>query len=236
MPDKKKQPTENYLKMPNHILNIEGLGKGEKMLLAHIYSFGTKGCWQSNETLGKMFFRKTRTISLWVSNLKKGGHILWLHPKGYYRTLWAKSHPEVIQAETLSYRDKEVSKADIVSGQAKLNPLRNNLPSECAENCEVSAQKNVIPLRKKLLHTNNTTIKDTTEKTTATPTPLPAGGQASALLDDRKNGYVASIEQFENSFGVPRRRVPELTPAEIEQRRQKLQRDLQTVKAFEKNK
>jgi hypothetical protein len=64
MAKKTDKPTEHYLKMPNHILNIERLGKGEKMLLAHIYSFGTKGCWQNNETLGKMFFRQTRTISL----------------------------------------------------------------------------------------------------------------------------------------------------------------------------
>ena len=89
MAKKGDKPQEHYLKMPNHILNIEGLGKGEKMLLAHIYSFGRKGCWQSNETIGKMFFRSERTISVWVANLKKGRHILWLHPKGFYRTLWA---------------------------------------------------------------------------------------------------------------------------------------------------
>jgi hypothetical protein len=83
MAKKNKEPKEHYLKMPNHILNIEGLGKGEKMLLSHVYCFGRWGCWQSNETLGKMFFRKTRTISAWVGKLKKACHILWLHPKGY---------------------------------------------------------------------------------------------------------------------------------------------------------
>jgi len=38
----KKKPTERYLKIPNHILNIRGLGLCEKTLPAHIYSFGDK--------------------------------------------------------------------------------------------------------------------------------------------------------------------------------------------------
>ena len=58
-----KRPTELYLKVPYHILNIPGLGLCEKVLLAHIYSFGEKGCWQSNTTLGQMFFVDGRTIS-----------------------------------------------------------------------------------------------------------------------------------------------------------------------------
>ena len=220
MAKKAARPEERYLKVPNHILNIEDLGQGEKMLLAHIYSFGRKGCWQSNETLGKLFFRKTRTITEWVGKLKKGRHILWRHPKGYYRTLWAKSHPDVKGTDTLLYRDGEISKAEIISGQTGAVPPRRKLPSDCAQNCQVSAQKNVIPLRRKLLPTNNTTSKETTQDT-ATPTPLPAGGQAPALLADRTAGYIARIEQQKKSFGLSaRRRTPELTQAEREQRRQ----------------
>lgn len=127
MATKREKVQENYLKMPNHILNIEGLGKGEMMMLAYIFSFGRKGCWQSNETLGKMFFRSPRTISLWVANLKKGHHILWLHPKGYYRTLWAKSHPDVKGANKLLYRDQEISKTDVIRGQIESNPLRKKI-------------------------------------------------------------------------------------------------------------
>ena len=217
--------------MPNHILNIEGLGKGPKMLLAHIFSFGRKGCWQSNETLGKMFFCAPRTISMWIAKLKKGSYILWLHPKGYYRTLWAKSHPDVKGSDKLSYRDGEISKRKIISGQTDSVPLRNKLPSECADNCAVSAQKPVIPLRKKLLHTNNTIKKDKTKDNTATPTPLPAGGQTPALLEDRKAETVAYIEQQKKSFGLSarRRNTPELTAAERERRRQEQKRALLAV-------
>jgi hypothetical protein len=220
MAKKSDKPIEHYLKIPNHILNIKGLGKGEKLLLAHIYSFGRRGCWQSNETLGKMFFCSPRTISAWIGKLKKGGHILWLHPKGYYRTFWAKSHPDVKASDKLPYRDREIPKADIVSGQAKSIPLRRNLPSECAETCEATAQEYVIPLRRKLLQTNNTTPKENSNQIPATPTPLPAGGQAPALLEDRKAGMATQVEQHIRSFGLRARRTPELTPAEREQRKQ----------------
>lgn len=222
--------------MPNHILNIEGLGKGEKMLLSHIFSFGRKGCWQSNETMGKMFFRSERTISVWVANLKKGRYILWLHPKGNYRTLWAKTHPDVKGSDKLLYRKQEISKTKVISGQIESEPLRRKLPSECAENCEVSAQKPVVPLRRKLLHTNNTIKKETTKDTTATPTPLPAGGQASALLVDRKAESIARIERWKKSFGWgARRQTPELTAAECEQRRQEQRRALLATGTGEKS-
>lgn len=228
-----EKPTENYLVITNHILNIRGLGRGEKELLAHIYSFGRKGCWEKNETLGKMFFCSSRTISLWVAHLKKGGHILWLHPKGYYRTLWAKSHPDVISAQSLRYRDGEISKAEVISGQAKSTLLRKNLPGECAKNCEATAQKDVFPLRKKLLQTNNTTIRDTTKDTMATPAPLPAGGQAPAFLQDRKAEKQGAIEQFKTRFGSARKEYKPLPGAKFEQNRQRQKRQIEQLLAGE---
>jgi len=42
----KKKPKELYLKIPYHILNITDVNLCEKVILAHIYSFGEKGCWQ----------------------------------------------------------------------------------------------------------------------------------------------------------------------------------------------
>jgi hypothetical protein len=221
MGEKSEKPKENYLKIPNHILNIPGLGQGEKLLLAHVHSFGRKGCWQNNETIGRMFFRRPRTISLWISNLKKGRHILWRHPKGFYRTLWAKSHPEVQVATKLLYRGQEIPKAEIISGLAKPAPLSRKLPSECAENCGATTQKNGIPVRRKLLHTNNTTKKDINKDTSATPAPLPAGGHAPALLEDRKKDAQAEVEQFKRSFGSRRRRKSGFSPGECEQNRQK---------------
>jgi hypothetical protein len=46
MTNGKTKLKELYLKVPYHILNIPSLGLCEKALLAHIYSFGEKGCCQ----------------------------------------------------------------------------------------------------------------------------------------------------------------------------------------------
>lgn len=86
----KKPLKEHYLKMPYHILNLPALELSEKVLLAHIYSFGEKGCWQSNETLAKMFMTSQRTISRYIAKLKP--FIYVKKPKGYFRTIWAKSY------------------------------------------------------------------------------------------------------------------------------------------------
>ena len=228
MAKRREKPQENYLRIPNHIRNISTLGYGEKELLAHIYSFGRKGCYQSNKTLGKMFFRCSRTISLWIADFKKGGHILWVNGKGYYRTLYAKTHPDVKTALTLWYRGREIPKVEIISGHAGSTPLRNKLLSKCAKNCEATAQKPVFPPRKKLLHTNNITKKETTGTTTATPSPLPAGGQAPALLEDRKKEQQAELEQLKAKIGLSGRKTYQpLSGKQFEQERQKQLKALQ---------
>ncbi len=216
---------ENHLRIPNHILNLPGLTEGQMMLLAHIYSFGRKGCWESNETLAKSFRRSPRTISLWIGRLKERRLLFWLHPKGYYRTLWAKSHPDVQATQSLPYRGREIPKASIISGQLESTPLRNRLPSDCATGCAVTAQGDGIPLRNRLPQTKNTTKRDTPEGTEATPSPLPAGGQAPALLTDRKQEAQATILRFHQGFGQVSPRAP-LSPDEFERRRQNALRGL----------
>ena len=84
-----------YLKIPAHILNLPNLALSEKVLLAHIYSFGARGCWQSNATLARVFHTSDRTISRWLAALLRAKLLLAKNPKGYYRTLWVLSHPDV---------------------------------------------------------------------------------------------------------------------------------------------
>jgi len=88
-----KNQKQFYLKIPYEILNLTGIGLCEKVLLAHIYSFGAKGCWQSNKTLAEIFMTSERSIRRWLVAIK--AFLLVKNPKGYYRTVWARSHPEV---------------------------------------------------------------------------------------------------------------------------------------------
>jgi len=225
--DEKK--LERYLKVPNHILNIprSKLDFGEKFLLAHFYSFGTSGCYQSNKTLGKMFFVSARTISIWIAKLKKGGFVLWLNPKGYFRTIWAKSHPEVKSSQTLKYRGENISKGKVVSGEATSISPRNRLRSECAKNCVVSAQKTVVPLRNAPIPTNNNTIEE--RITMPVPLPLPAGGQTPALLQDRLAETVEYVDQIKTKLGIGKKTRKVLTEKEFQDRKQKQRKALLAV-------
>ena len=180
---KSRPLSEQYLRMPFCILHRADLSGDEKILLSHIWSFGTKGCWQSNDTLGEMFFASVRTISIRIKRLKAAGQLLWVNGKGYHRTLWAKSHPEVVAATQLPYRGQEVSKQALITGQ-----VESTSP------------------RKKLRKTKRTTQKETTEET-AMPSPLPAQGQAPALLQDRqvycRQEAQKLIAQIAEGFSVP---------------------------------
>ena len=80
MRDKRKtKPKEQYLKLYYYMLGMEGISLVETFFLAHIHSYGIKGCWQGNETLGKMFFTSARSISKWLANLKKHNLVYWVH-------------------------------------------------------------------------------------------------------------------------------------------------------------
>ena len=121
---------EPYLKIPVHILNITQLDLCEKVLLAYIYSFGVKGCWQSNATLARMFMVSDRTIKNWLAKIRC---LLFIRAgRGYYRMMWAKSHPQVRERNRTS---------------------RGN-------NCPATGQNRVLRVGKNLPTTSNITISN----------------------------------------------------------------------------
>jgi len=209
----------------NEIFNIRVLGDSEKMLLAHFDSFGTRGCYQSNSTLAVIFLTKPRTIRRRIAEIKKAGLIYIKSPKGYYRTIWVKSNPEVMKTVKLWYRGKEIGKPreDNQDGQ--------KWPTKVDKSGQASKPKGVFRHGQNLATTYKRLDTETNGET-AVGLPLAVGGQASQLLADRKAGEVARIEQLKRSFGRSRRRqTPELTAAECEKRRQEQKRALLAVGA-----
>jgi hypothetical protein len=218
--------------IPNHIRNIPRsvLNDLGKKVLAHIYSFGKKGCYQSNKTIGEIFMVSARTISRAVTAMKKAGKIHVKCPKGYYRTMWAKSHPDVIKAAELHYRDKKIPKTEVETGHKLPTPARQNCPTQLDKSGEVTATDEVFRLGQNCPTTNTKTNKETKKETTAPPPPLPAGGQAPALLEERKARSQAQAEKIKRKFGSGGgSRTPGLTPQEFEERRHRLKRDLLEV-------
>jgi len=136
----------------------------------------------------------------------------------------------------LPYMGREIPKAAVVTGQGGTVLLGRNLPGSGEEDFQVTAKNRVLEVGKNLPPTNNTTERDTIKATIATPSPLPAGGQAPALLQERLKGQEESVEQFTRTFGNPkgRRRWAELTPAKKEQRRQALSKQLLAAEALKR--
>lgn len=223
-----KQNKEGGLWIPNHIRNIlrSVLSDSEKMLLADIYSFRDKGFYKSNKTIAKEYMASERTVSRWIANIQKGGFVYTKNPKGYYRTMWAKSHPDVQAAVKLWYRDKEISKTEVETGGKLSTPLRQCCPTELDKSGEATATKRVFPLRQNRPTTNKETYKETKRETTAADLPLPAGGQASQLLEDRKVQVMAGVEKLikklRRKFGSAKgRRTSGLTSVDFEHHKQK---------------
>jgi len=188
-------PAEYYLNFPYHILNLEQIGLCEKVLLAWIYSFGAKGCFQSNATLAKTLMVKERTVRRWIQKLVRANLIQTKCAKGFYRTIWAKSHPDVKEAAELYYRGRKIPNEICESDMDKNGQQPGQKPS-------VHLAKSGLRHGQKCPTTNNKTNTDTIENTTATPSPKPAGWQAQALLEDRKKGKRAVIEKFKKDYGI----------------------------------
>ena len=84
---------ERFLAVVYSVLARTDINDSEKLQLAHIWSYGATGCWETNETMARMFNVTARQVTTRIGRLKKVGCLLWLHGKNYHRTLWAREHP-----------------------------------------------------------------------------------------------------------------------------------------------
>jgi len=158
-----------------------------------------------------MLMLSTRTITQYIARLLKKDLVQIKCSKGYYRTIWAKSHPDVEAAAQLWYRGKKIEKS--------ADSHSKNQRSDCEKNCH--------RLGRNPLTTNNTIIKENNKRTTATPSPLPAGGQAPALLTERKKAADAHIQKFLRDFGARKKKFQPMAEQEFQRRKQALLKALQ---------
>jgi len=196
-----KKQVEPYLKIPDHILSIRDLAPGEKMLLAHICSFGVKGCWQSNQTLAEIFMTSPPTITRWLRRIRAYTYIR--NGKGYYRTIWAK---EVFKNEQGPAQN---GISDLIKSDRRVGQIRST--------------------------TINNTITENNERTIVSPTPTPAGGQASATLEHRRGVSAEGLEKFKAHFGRAAVSWTPLSQEQFEKRRAEQLAALRNVELRTKN-
>ena len=212
-----KKPRKLGLWIPKRILKMPVLTGDEKIYYAYIYSFGERGCWATDEQIGKELGRSERTLQRYQVNCKKAGLFKVIGEGSKYRRIWAKDHPKFKAAQKIQAQQ-----------------LRQTCQSRATNLSELPRQ--TCPTTNK--YTNKSTIKE------RGGSPSPAE-QAHAPLKDKqqkleefqeREDTLKRIEQLKKSFGSGGRRKPELTAAEREQRRQKFIKDLLAVEAAEKAK
>ena len=115
---------------------------------------------------------------------------------------------------------EQISKEAVISGHAAAILQGQNCPGGIDKSVAATETHQCIQVGKNCPHTNNTTNKDIISKTTAPPAPLPAGGQAPAVLTERESAAVRSIEEFKKHFGNSKRSHPPLSEKETQDRRQ----------------
>lgn len=218
-----KKPKERYLKIPYHILNIGGLGLNEKVLLAYIYGFGEAGCWQSNAVIAKVFSTNTRTVRRWIKRIHK--YITIKCPHGYYRTLWANSHPDVREGQKKWVQAEQLRKAR--SRHKTSTVVGQNRPTKVDRIGQVSRTNQAVERGQNCPTINNHIKKEITEETTAPPSPSPAVGAVSAVLEDRKVSAMKDIEKFKKTFGRK-----EYTPLTEQQFAKKRDAQLRALRAL----
>ncbi|MFC1781111.1 hypothetical protein ACFLZ8_02470 [Planctomycetota bacterium] len=216
MAKEKKKYRELGTWLPQRIRELSFLSGDDKIYYAHIYSFGERGCWQTDEQIGKALGCSERSIQRYQSHCNKAGLLKVIGKKSKYRRIWAKDHPKYI---TMRKKKAIQLRQERQSSTTKLSELlRQNCPT-----------------------TNKYTNKRTNKKSGGSPLPVE---QAHALQKNKqqqleayrtKEETITSIEQLKNSFGYSaRRRTTGLSSAEWEQRRQKQQKELLAVKTAEK--
>ncbi|MCK4291644.1 MAG: hypothetical protein KAY65_00490 [Planctomycetes bacterium] len=209
MEKNKKKTTERYIRLTYDILAIRGIGLGEKTLLALIHSFGAKGCYQKNETLAKQFRLSPSTISRMIRRIRK--YIYIKNPKGYYRTMWSRSHQDVREALANMPKSAKDGKPPGPGGggTAESGPqLRQNCSGQLsrtaqdpAQKCSGHCVKSAIRVKHKRRTYNNKSNREINKDTTASASPLPAGGQAPPMLTAQKQADAAEIKKFKATFG-----------------------------------
>ena len=115
----RREKTEQFLRVPYVVLKSKKAKLGAKILYCHIYSFGRKGCFQTNDQLARILGVDSRTISRWIKCLKKLNALIFIFPNNPERVLWAKDHPKVFRAKTTF--------ADVIVGPLHIERLGTNV-------------------------------------------------------------------------------------------------------------
>ncbi|MHC4397239.1 MAG: hypothetical protein ACYS1A_16500 [Planctomycetota bacterium] len=211
MPKPTKKSRKIGVWIPRKIQKETRLSWQGKCLYAFFWSFGAKGCWMTNEQIGREWGCKAQTIKRIISNLYKAGLLDIVAGKSKYRKIFAKDHPAVKahQREYMAQKEAETKKKlravcrvyneeEVRTLQREILRKRERLQGQklTATNKHGEREPNMVksePVEGQKLTGNRVKseplLKKNTNKNTikhGEPSPLPAEGQAQASPQRQK--------------------------------------------------
>ena len=184
MPKPTKKSRKLGLWMPRKIQKETRLSWQGKCLYAFFWSFGARGCWMTNEQIGKEWGRSSSAIKVIISNLNKAGLLDILAGNSKYRKIYAKDHPARIAYKREYAIRKAAEDKKILLARKQPGTNKQQQQSYSVESNPVEGH--IQPGNRAVL--NPVLIKNTIKKTIkhGEPSPLPAEGQAQASPQRQK--------------------------------------------------
>lgn len=168
----KSKPVRRYLKIPYDILRRADISLVDKVVYAHIFGFGLRGCWASNASIGQAICVSPNTVSRSVVRLYKTGAIYVHNGESFYRTMWAVSHPAVADAMFLPYQHNNIGKHQAMyNGQKDSSLLHQNGEVACQNGGRLHQNGEVTSPN--WCGNKKETTKELKKETTATSSPSP---------------------------------------------------------------
>lgn len=162
---------DGWIGIPRHILQDVILSDSQKILLAYIYWFGIRGCWEKDYDIGQRFGWDVKKTNRIVQSLLTKDKLYIKSPGSKYRTLWAKCHPSVQKAEYLLYMGKKWLKPPKgVLVEKRCSPRNGSVTTPRASK--------LLPQKCPSTDINKVINRDTKIEDTS-PSPLPADGAGS---------------------------------------------------------
>lgn len=212
----KRQKTKiPFMRAYDFVISDPNLLPAEKLVMVAACRYWPKPCWQSNERISEACGFSKRYVEKLIKGLADKSYIR----RGYahvrrngrlltYRVIVPLRFPKQIDCQ-VQWKQTEPQDGEEAVPQDDPKP-----------NCgsQITAPQ------------DDQLDKSTRKNRNAAPAPLPAGGQAQALLQDRSKETIEYVDQIKTKLGIGKKAHKALTAKEFQDRKRKQRKALLAAK------
>ena len=112
--------TIDYIRLPTSILHLKGLSFAQRIILALVASFDTKGLGMSNSAIGEIITISADQVSHSIKDLEGKGYVRIESGQSKWRRIYLVENPEVT---SVLLRGKPRSKPILLRGKPRSKPI-----------------------------------------------------------------------------------------------------------------